>query len=69
TPTAGNPARGLTWGDHIRPGNTVYWGLPRRAPDGRPWVRDGRAGGRSVFTDTGAGKGGHLAWIDLPAED
>jgi len=23
------------------------------------------AGGRAVFMDTGAGKGGHLSWMDL----
>ncbi|MFT8775294.1 MAG: metallophosphoesterase [Gluconacetobacter liquefaciens] len=65
----GYPERRLNWVDHIPPGYTVYCGHDRRSTDGRPWVRDGRAGGRSVFTDTGAGKGGHLAWIDLPAED
>lgn len=26
---------------------------------------DGTSGGTAVFTDLGAGKGGHLAWIDL----
>ena len=25
-------------------------------------------GGTAVFLDTGAGKGGHLSWIDLPAQ-
>jgi hypothetical protein len=34
--------------------------------DGRPFVQRGALGGRAVFLDTGAGKGGHLAWIDLP---
>ncbi|MBB2175694.1 phosphatase [Gluconacetobacter johannae] len=62
----GYPERRLNWVDHIPAGYTVYCGHDRRSTDGRPWVRAGRAGGNSVFTDTGAGKGGHLAWIDLP---
>jgi protein phosphatase len=28
-------------------------------------VAHGEAGGSAVFMDTGAGKGGHLSWIDL----
>jgi protein phosphatase len=28
----------------------------------------GALGGRAIFLDTGAGKGGALAWIDLPFE-
>ncbi|MGY6770407.1 metallophosphoesterase [Komagataeibacter sp. NFXK3] len=62
----GYPERRLNWVDHIPPGYTVYCGHDRRSTDGRPWVRNGRMGGRAIFTDTGAGKGGHLAWIDLP---
>ena len=26
---------------------------------------EGSAGGQAIFLDTGAGKGGHLSWIDL----
>ena len=62
----GYPERRLNWVDHIPAGYTVYCGHDRRLTDGRPWVRHGRMGGRAIFTDTGAGKGGHLAWIDLP---
>ena len=62
----GYPERRLNWVDHIPAGYTVYCGHDRRSTDGRPWVRTGRAGGTAIFTDTGAGKGGHLAWIDLP---
>jgi protein phosphatase len=29
-------------------------------------VAHGDGGGEAVFLDTGAGKGGHLSWIDLP---
>jgi protein phosphatase len=68
----GYPERRLNWIDHIPRGYTVYCGHDRRSTDGRPWVRHGRAGGTAIFTDLGAGKGGHLAWIDLPplnAED
>ncbi len=61
----GYPERRLNWIDHIPHGMTVYCGHDRRSTDGRPWVRHGRNGGTAVFTDTGAGKGGHLAWIDL----
>jgi len=28
----------------------------------------GALGGRAIFLDTGAGKGGALAWIDVPFE-
>jgi protein phosphatase len=64
----GYPERRLNWVDHIPMGHTVYCGHDRRSTDGRPWVKHGRAGGAAVFVDTGAGKGGHLAWIDLPDE-
>ena len=62
----GYPERRLSWVDHIPRGYTVYCGHDRRSPDGRPWIKHGRNGGTAIFTDTGAGKGGHLAWIDLP---
>jgi 3',5'-cyclic AMP phosphodiesterase CpdA len=61
----GYPERSLRWVDHIPPGLTVYCGHDRRSTDGRPYVRRGGAGGTAVFLDTGAGKGGHLSWIDL----
>ncbi|AQS87252.1 hypothetical protein NCH01_23170 [Neoasaia chiangmaiensis] len=61
----GYPERKLRWIDHIPAGYVVYCGHDRRSTDGRPWIRDGRNGGRAVFTDLGAGKGGHLAWIDI----
>ncbi len=63
----GYPERVLHWVDYIPAGMTVYVGHDRRSTDGRPYVRTGRAGGTAVFLDTGAGKGGHLSWIDLPA--
>lgn len=61
----GYPERSLRWVDHIPPGLTVYCGHDRRSNNGRPYVRRGLAGGTAVFLDTGAGKGGHLSWIDL----
>jgi protein phosphatase len=61
----GYPERSLRWVDHIPPGMTVYCGHDRRSSNGRPYVRQGSAGGTAVFLDTGAGKGGHLSWIDL----
>jgi len=63
----GYPERVLHWVDHIPAGLTVYVGHDRRSADGRPYIRSGRDGGTAVFLDTGAGKGGHLSWIDLPA--
>ncbi len=62
----GYPERSLRWVDRIPEGLTVYCGHDNRSPDGRPWTTRGAAGGRAVFLDTGAGKGGHLSWIDLP---
>lgn len=62
----GYPERSLRWVDRIPPGITVYCGHDRRSSDGRPYIRTGREGGQAVFLDTGAGKGGHLSWIDLP---
>ena len=62
----GYPERSLRWVDRIPEGLTVYCGHDRRSSNGRPYVREGALGGRAVFLDTGAGKGGHLSWIDLP---
>ena len=67
TQSNGYPERSLRWVDRIPAGMTVYCGHDRRSSDGRPYVRHGQAGGTAVFVDTGAGKGGHLSWIDLPA--
>jgi len=61
----GYPERSLRWVDRIPAGITVYCGHDRRSTDGRPYVRRSIAGGTAVFLDTGAGKGGHLSWIDL----
>ena len=61
----GFPERSLRWVDRIPRGLTVYCGHDPRSRDGRPYVRQGAGGGRAVFLDTGAGKGGHLSWIDL----
>jgi protein phosphatase len=62
----GFPERSLGWVDRIPAGMTVYCGHDRRSTDGRPYRRSGMAGGTAVFLDTGASKGGHLSWIDLP---
>jgi protein phosphatase len=62
----GYPERSLRWVDRIPRGLTVYCGHDRRSNDGRPYVRHGALGGKAIFLDTGAGKGGHLSWIDLP---
>ena len=62
----GYPERVLRWVDRIPAGLTVYCGHDQRSTDGRPYVRHGAGGGTAIFLDTGAGKGGHLSWIDLP---
>jgi protein phosphatase len=62
----GFPERLLRWVNHIPAGITVYCGHDQRSRDGRPYVAHGDGGGSAVFLDTGAGKGGHLSWIDLP---
>jgi protein phosphatase len=61
----GYPERSLRWVDRIPAGITVYCGHDQRSTNGRPYVRHGAEGGTAVFLDTGAGKGGHLSWIDL----
>lgn len=65
TQADGYPERSLNWVDRIPAGIVVYCGHDRRSTDGRPYRRTGQAGGAAVFLDTGAGKGGHLSWIDL----
>ena len=62
----GYPERVLRWVDRIPHGMTVYCGHDQRSTDGRPYRKSGASGGTAVFLDTGAGKGGHLSWIDLP---
>lgn len=61
----GYPERLLRWVNHIPAGLTVYCGHDQRSRDGRPWIAHGESGGTAVFMDTGAGKGGHLSWVDL----
>ncbi len=63
----GFPERSLRWVDRIPAGVTVYCGHDRRSTNGRPYTRHGALGGIAIFVDTGAGKGGHLSWIDLPS--
>ncbi|MBR0655840.1 metallophosphoesterase [Plastoroseomonas arctica] len=57
----GFPERLHEWIVRIPAGLTVYCGHEVRSRDGLPY-REGNA----VFLDTGAGKGGHLSWVDLP---
>jgi hypothetical protein len=63
----GFPDRVHDWVDRIPRDMLVVCGHDRRSTDGRPHVAEGALGGRCVFLDCGAGKGGHLAWLDLPA--
>lgn len=62
---AGKPERLLRWIEDIPGGMTVYCGHDRRSADGRPYIRTNERGGRAIFLDTGAGKGGHLSWMDI----
>ncbi|HQT68079.1 MAG: phosphatase [Rhodospirillales bacterium 20-60-12] len=62
----GKPERSLAWVERIPSGFTVYCGHDCRSNDGRPYIKVNEHGGRAVFLDTGAGKGGHLSWIDMP---
>lgn len=62
---AGRPERLLNWVDDIPQGMTLYAGHDQRSADGRPYIRRGRLGGTAIFMDTGAGKGGHLSWVDI----
>jgi protein phosphatase len=66
TAADGFPERVLHWLDQVPAGITVYCGHDQRSQDGRPLPIKGRQGGMAVFLDTGAGKGGHLSWLDLP---
>lgn len=61
----GTPERLLAWVDRLPPGFSAWVGHDCRSTDGRPLVHNGRRGGTAVFMDTGAGKGGPLAWVDL----
>jgi protein phosphatase len=62
----GFPIRLTGWVDRIPPGLTVLVGHDNRSRDGRPVTMTGARGGRAIFLDTGAGKGGALAWQDFP---
>jgi protein phosphatase len=64
----GYPVRATRWVGRIPHGITAYVGHDNRSTNGRPHEMRGALGGRAIFLDTGAGKGGALAWIDLPFE-
>jgi len=65
----GRPERLLDWVNEVPEHMTVYCGHDRRSSNGRPLLIPGAKGGKAMFVDTGAGKGGHLSWIDLPPND
>lgn len=62
----GFPIRLVGWVDRIPAGLTVMVGHDNRSRDGRPLTMANARGGHAIFLDTGAGKGGALAWVDLP---
>lgn len=61
----GFPIRLAGWVDRIPAWLTVLVGHDNRSTDGRPMTMKGLRGGRAIFLDTGAGKGGALAWQDF----
>jgi 3',5'-cyclic AMP phosphodiesterase CpdA len=61
----GFPIRLTGWVDRIPAWLTVLVGHDNRSRDGRPLTMTGHRGGRATFLDTGAGKGGALAWQDF----
>lgn len=61
----GKPERLLDWIAQIPANFTVYCGHDQRSTDGRPLTIENQAGGKAIFMDTGAGKGGHLSWLDI----
>jgi protein phosphatase len=61
----GKPERLIAWVNAVPSNVTVYCGHDRRSTDDRPYIKLGAQGGTTVFLDTGAGKGGHLSWIDI----
>ncbi|HQT64512.1 MAG: phosphatase [Acidocella sp. 20-57-95] len=63
---SGRPERLISWVNRVPANVTVYCGHDRRSTDHRPHIVHGAQGGTVVFLDTGAGKGGHLSWIDIP---
>lgn len=62
---AGRPERLLDWIGQIPAGCTVYCGHDQRSANGRPLTIENGDGGKAIFMDTGAGKGGHLSWLDI----
>jgi hypothetical protein len=61
------PSRTYGWTRTIPAARTVVVGHDVRSMDA-PLVVANTSGGRAIFLDTGAGKGGRLSWIDLPEE-
>ncbi len=64
----GKPIRRYGWVDEIPAGRTAIVGHDRRGGN-QPLIHKGHKGGRAIFMDTGAGKGGPLSFIDLPHEE
>jgi protein phosphatase len=61
----GKPERLIAWVNAVPANLTVYCGHDRRSTDDRPYTKHGAQGGTTIFLDTGAGKGGHLSWVDV----
>lgn len=61
----GHPVRTYAWLDEVPPGTTVVVGHDT-CVDHRVQLRSTKLGGKAVFLDTGAGKGGCLTAMILP---
>ena len=61
----GFPVRLYDWIDQVPAGKTVIMGHDKMK---NVHTKTGAMGGNVVFLDTGAGKGGHLSWMDFSVE-
>jgi protein phosphatase len=59
------PRRSRAWVGLVPSGLTVYVGHDSAFTGNAPRLRRNEQGGAVIFLDTGAGKGGHLSWLDL----
>lgn len=62
----GFPTRRYDWVDRMEAGTTTIIGHDKRK---QVTTVEGAEGGKMIHLDTGAGKGGHLSWMDIPAEE
>lgn len=66
TNDAGFPLRRYDWVDQLQAGHVAVIGHDIRR---QITTVDGVQGGKLIHIDTGAGKGGHLSWLDIKKTD